>query len=48
MSRYSSGEDVGAAVDGLAHAVEHAAQHIAGHAQLQGVAQEADLGRPPG
>ena len=38
------GEDVGAAVNGLAHAVEHAAQHIAGHAQLQGVAQEADLG----
>ena len=37
-------QDVGAAVNGLAHAVEHAAQHIAGHAQLQGMAQEVDLG----
>ena len=44
MSRYSSGDDVRAAVDGLAHAVEHAAQHIGGHAQLQGVSQKADLG----
>ena len=38
------GQDVGAAVDGLAHAVEDTAKHIAGNAQLQGVAQEADLG----
>ena len=38
------GDDVGAAVNGLAHAVEHPAQHVAGHAQLQGVAQETDLG----
>ena len=38
------GQDVGAAVDGPAHAVEDPAQHIAGDAQLQGVAQETDLG----
>ena len=38
------GQDVRAAVDGLAHAVEDPAQHVAGHGQLQGVAQEADLG----
>ena len=37
-------QDVGPAVDGPAHAVEHPAQHVGGHAQLQGVAQEADLG----
>ena len=41
-------QDLGAAVDGLAHAVEHTAQHVGGHAQLQRVAQEADLGRRPG
>ena len=38
------GQDVGTTVDGLPHAVEHAAQHIAGHAQLQGMAQETNLG----
>ena len=38
------GHDVGAAVNGTAHAVEHPAQHVAGHGQLQGVAQEPDLG----
>ena len=38
------GNDSGAAVDGLAHAVEDAAQHILGNGQLLGVAQEADLG----
>ena len=38
------GQNGGAAVDGHAHAVEHPAQHIAGHAQLEGVAQEAHLG----
>ena len=30
------GQDLRAAVDGLAHAVEHPAQHVAGHAQLEG------------
>ena len=40
------GQQRGAAVDRLAHAVEHAAQHIGGYAQLQGVAQETDLGVP--
>ena len=44
MSRCSSARILRTAVDGLAHAVEDAAQHIARHAQLQGVAQEADLG----
>ena len=38
------GQDLGAAVDGLAHAVEHAAQHIAADGQLKGMAEEADLG----
>ena len=38
------GQNLRAAVDGLAHAVEHPAQHVAGHAQLEGVAQEAHLG----
>ena len=37
------GEDRRAAVDGLAHAVEDAAEHILAHAQLQRVAEEADL-----
>ena len=37
-------DNVRAAVDGLAHAVEHAAQHVGRHTQLQGMAQEADLG----
>ena len=40
------GQQGRAAVDGLAHAVEHAAQHVGGHAQLQGMAQEADGGVP--
>ena len=34
----------GAAVNGPAHAVEHPAQHVHGHAQLQGMSQEADPG----
>ena len=38
------GQDGGAAVDGLAHAVEDAAQHILGDGQLLRVAEEADLG----
>ena len=38
------GQNLRAAVDGLAHTVEHPAQHVAGHAQLEGVAQEAHLG----
>ncbi len=38
------GQDLRAAVDGPAHAVEHPAQHVGGHAQLQRMAQEADLG----
>ena len=38
------GQNGGAAVDGLTHAVEHPAQHVAGHGQLQGVAQKSDLG----
>ena len=38
------GQDGGAAVDGLAHAVEDAAEHVLGHGQLLRVAQEADLG----
>ena len=37
------GEDRRAAVDGLAHAVEDAAEHILAHAQLQRMAEEADL-----
>ena len=37
------GENLRAAVDGIAHAVEYAAQHILGNAQLQGMAQKADL-----
>ena len=37
------GQDLRAAVDGLAHAVEDAAQHILRDAQLQRVTQEADL-----
>ena len=37
-------QDLRAAVNGLAHAVEHPAQHIAGHAQLQGVSQKTNLG----
>ena len=37
------GQDGGAAVDGLAHAVEHPAQHIPGHPQLEGVPQESDF-----
>ena len=37
-------DDVRAAVDGLAHAVEHAAQHVGRHTQLQGMSQEANLG----
>ena len=38
------GQDGGAAVDGLAHAVKDPAQHVAGYAELQRMAQEADLG----
>ena len=38
------GQDGGAAVDGLAHAVEDTAQHVLADRQLLGVAQEADLG----
>ena len=38
------GQDGRSAVNGLAHAVEHAAQHITGHGQLEGMAQEANLG----
>ena len=37
-------QDLRPAVDGPAHAVEHPSQHIGGHAQLQRMAQEADLG----
>ena len=37
------GEYRRAAVNGLAHAVEDAAEHILAHAQLQRVAEEADL-----
>ena len=36
------GDDLGAAVDGLAHAVEDAAQHVARHGELERVAQKAD------
>ena len=38
------GQDGGAAVDGLPHAVEHPAQHVPGHPQLERVPQKADLG----
>ena len=38
------GENRGAAVDGLAHAVEDAAEHILAHAELQRMAEETDLG----
>ncbi|MPM58040.1 hypothetical protein SDC9_104869 [bioreactor metagenome] len=38
------GQNFGAAVDGMAHAVKDPAQHVAGHGQLQRVAQKADLG----
>ena len=37
-------QDLRAAVDGIAHAVEHPAQHVGAHAQLQAVPQEPDLG----
>ena len=38
------GQYLGAAVDGLAHAVEYAAEHVLADAQLQRVAEEAHLG----
>ncbi len=37
------GQQLRAAVDGLAHAVKDTAEHVLGHAQLQRVAEEADL-----
>ena len=36
------GDDLGAAVDGLTHAVEDAAQHVARHGELERMAQKAD------
>ena len=38
------GKNVGAAVDGLTHAVEDAAEHILGNRQLQRMAKKANLG----
>ena len=38
------GQDGGAAVDGVAHAVEDAAEHVLRDCQLLRVAEEADLG----
>lgn len=40
------GQQGGAAVDRLTHAVEHTAQHVGGYAQLQGVSQKTDPGVP--
>ncbi len=37
-------QDRGAAVDRLAHAIEHAAKHILAHAELQRMAEKANLG----
>ncbi|MPN29482.1 hypothetical protein SDC9_176935 [bioreactor metagenome] len=37
-------QNLGTAVDGMAHAVENTAEHIARNSQLQGMPQEANLG----
>ena len=38
------GQQLGAAVDGLTHAVEYSAEHILGNGQLQRVAEKSYLG----